>query len=71
MEDVSTLVVVKLGQPGGATKGVVRARSAVTVAAIDGGLDDIWACYRYWFEGKLECSVCPRCRDRNELSGRS
>jgi hypothetical protein len=42
-EDVSTLVVVKLGQPGGATKGVVRARSAVSVAATDGVLDDMGA----------------------------
>lgn len=44
---MSMVVVLKIGQPGGATKGVVRARSAVTVAATDGGLDDM-----------AECGVC-------------
>lgn len=44
---MSTVVVLKIGQPGGATKGVVRARSAVTVAATDGVLDDM-----------VECGVC-------------
>jgi hypothetical protein len=56
MEDVSwMLVVVKRGQPGGATKGVVRARSAVTVAATDGEVDDMTpfaretVVYEEWF----------------------
>lgn len=44
-EDTSTLVVLKMGQPGGATKGVVKAGSAVAVAAAD-ELDGMAVRYR-------------------------